>query len=362
MANESSPRKYPVFLVVMLVLVAALSVVNLGVNLYGPGRSNRERTTPAAAVPAETPHIAFITGGVDPFWDVTVIGARDAAKRYGAELEVHVPTEGAGDQDKIVRELLTKGVKGIAVSPLDAARQTGLLNQAAAAVNLMTFDSDAPASKRICYVGTNNYLAGWQCGEFVRNLLPDGGRIVISIGSLEKDNGRKRRQGLIDALLDRGYEPNRGMDAATADMAAAKFTILTTLLDNNDAETATTNVGVTLKEFEKIDCIVGLFGYSGPSILEALKQAEKLDQIKVVAFDDHDATLKAIADGHIEGTIVQDAYHFGYVSVEALALLTRENWNPPLSREILYPCFAVTKENLDGYSAERRRLLHTQGS
>ncbi len=355
MGDKATEREYPPFLIATLAVLAALCVTNFFVSLYGSNLFKDEDgdRTEAVILPRVAPRVAFVTGGVDPFWDITVAGARDAAVRYGAELQVHIPEEGAPSQDKILRDLLTKQVNGVAISPLNADGQTGLLNQVAAAVNLVTFDSDAPRSKRLCYVGTNNYTAGWLCGEVVHRVLPAGGRVLISIGSLDKDNGRKRRQGLIDELLGRVYEPAREPDPPDVELSGSAITIVATVLDENNADQAKANMIRAIGKHPDVDCLVGLFGYSGPSILAALTETGKLGQIKVVAFDDHEATLNGIRDGYIDATIVQDAYQFGYASVKALATLTRDEGELPLSREILFPCFAVQRDNLERFAAER---------
>ena len=112
-------------------------------------------------------------------------------------------------------------------------------------------------------------------------------------------------------------------------------------------------MAAALTKYTDIDCIVGLYSYSGASALAALADTGKRGQIKVVAFDDNEATLEAIREGQIEATIVQDAYHFGYGSVKALVDHARNEQNLPISGEILYPCFPVNSENVEAYSARR---------
>ena len=63
-------------------------------------------------------------------------------------------------QSKHVRDLLAKGVDGIAISPNNPQAQAELLNEAAEKTVLITFDSDAPSSKRRLFVGTDDYAAG----------------------------------------------------------------------------------------------------------------------------------------------------------------------------------------------------------
>ena len=67
-------------------------------------------------------------------------------------------------------------------------------------MNVITQDSDAPESNRVCYVGTNNYKAGVEAGKLLKQVLPDGGKIMIFVGSLDAQNAQDRRQGIIDQL------------------------------------------------------------------------------------------------------------------------------------------------------------------
>ena len=112
--------------------------------------------------------IAYVTNGVDPFWDLCAAGVRIAEKEFGVKCEVHMPTKGVVDQKRIMEGLLAKGIDGIAVSPVDAENQTTFLNEVAENSKLITQDADAPASKRIAYIGTNNYKAGRALGKLVK--------------------------------------------------------------------------------------------------------------------------------------------------------------------------------------------------
>ena len=155
------------------------------------------------------PSVAYVTNGVASFWVIAEAGAKQAAGEVDANVEVLMPAEGISDQKRMIEDLLTKGIDGFAVSPIDPQNQTELLNKAAAITSVITHDSDAPDSNRLCYIGMDNYLAGRMCGELVREAMPDGGKLAIFIGRLEQDNSRRRRQGVIDAILERSEDPSR---------------------------------------------------------------------------------------------------------------------------------------------------------
>ena len=78
--------------------------------------------------------------------------------------------------------------------------------EVAAKTNLVTHDSDAPESNRLCYIGVDNYDAGLMCAELVKKALPNGGKLMIFVGRMEQDNAKLRRQGLIDGLIGKERE------------------------------------------------------------------------------------------------------------------------------------------------------------
>lgn len=150
--------------------------------------------------------LAFVTNGVAPFWDIAAKGALQAQADFSVEVDVVMPSGGITDQKDKIEDLVTREVDGIAVSPIDAKNQTGLLNEVAAKTNLVTHDSDAPESNRLCYIGVDNYDAGLMCAELVKKALPNGGKLMIFVGRMEQDNAKLRRQGLIDGLIGKKRE------------------------------------------------------------------------------------------------------------------------------------------------------------
>jgi ribose transport system substrate-binding protein len=105
------------------------------------------------------PRIAYITNGVDPFWNTAAAGVKAGAREFNADAEVHMPAKGIVDQKRIVEGLLAGRIDGIAISPIDARNQVDLINEACGVTKVITHDSDAPDSKRLCFVGMNNYNA-----------------------------------------------------------------------------------------------------------------------------------------------------------------------------------------------------------
>ena len=239
-----------------------------------------------------------------------------------SDAEVQMPSEGVADQKRIVQALLARGIDGIAISPIDPDHQTDLLNEAAANTNLITHDSDAPGSNRLAFIGVDNYTAGRECGKLVKEALPDGGNILITVGRLEQLNARQRRQGVIDELLDRSFDPER-RDPNSGAISGDKYSILHTRIDQFDYAKAKAVVEDAINDYPDLNGVVGLLSYNPPLALEAIKEAGRLGDIKIIAFDEEDPTLQGIIDGHIYGTVVQNPYKYGYESVRILAALKR---------------------------------------
>jgi ribose transport system substrate-binding protein len=104
--------------------------------------------------------------------------------------------------------------------------------------------------------------------------------------------------------------------------------------------------------------MVGLWSYNGPSILEALRPEGKAGQIKIVCFDDERATLAAIKEGTIFGTVAQQPFEYGYQAVQMAAkILKGDRSAVPESKTILIPTVVIQKNNVDEYSKKLNQLL-----
>jgi ribose transport system substrate-binding protein len=297
----------------------------------------------------QKPKVAYVTNGIASFWVIAEAGVKAGGAKYGANVTTHMPAEGIADQKRMIEDLLTRGVDGIAISPIDPANQAALINQACEVTKVITHDSDAPGTKRLCYIGMDNYTAGRMCGKLVKEAMPEGGSVMIFIGRLEQDNARRRRQGVIDELLDREPDPSR-YDAPGDRLKGTKYNIVGTLTDQFDRAKGKANAEDAIARYPDLGCMVGLFAYNPPLCLEALKQSGKLGKIKMVAFDEADETLAAIKDGTCFGTVVQNPYMYGMESVRVLTALAKgDNSVIPKSGFIDIPARQIKKDNVDEF-------------
>jgi ribose transport system substrate-binding protein len=262
--------------------------------------------------------VAFVSNNPESFWTIAEAGTQKAAAEEDVEVVFRKPPQGdAALQKEIIDTVLGQGVKAIAVSVIAPKDQRVYLNQIADKVPLITQDNDAPDTKRLCYIGTDNYEAGKAAGRLVKEVLPQGGTVVLFVGDLVPLNAQQRRQGVLDELA--------GTKDAKGD-TFGKYKLYKTYTDQPEGPgKAKENAvqAVTALQGEKDVCMVGLWAYNPPAILAAVKEKGKVGQVHIVGFDEDTATLQGIADGAIHGTIVQQPFLFGYESVKMMAALAR---------------------------------------
>ncbi len=285
--------------------------------------------------------LAFVTNNASDFWTIARKGVERAnAELPDAEVEFRIPGEGsAAEQKRIIDDLLAKGVNGIAISPKDPDNQTQLINDTAKQALVITQDSDAPKSDRTCYIGTDNRAAGRQAGELIKEVLPQGGKIMVFVGTADARNAQERYQGIKDVL------------------AGTKIEIIDLRTDETDRVRAKSNAADTLVKYPEVACLVGLWSYNGPAILNAVKDAGKVGQVKIVCFDEEDETLAGIKEGAIYATVVQQPYEFGYQSVKMMAqILGGDKSAIPPSKQIFVPTLVIKKDSVDAFKTKIDQL------
>ncbi len=158
------------------------------------------KSAPAAHPGA--PVFAFISNNQSSFWEEARAGCYKAQADLGINVDFQMPGgQVVTEQNRIIESLLVKDqCKGMALSVISPKSQADLLKQVADKMPLVTHDSDAPESPRKVYLGTNNYDAGVELGKFIRQRMPDGGKLMLFVGDEDTLNAAERKRGLIDAL------------------------------------------------------------------------------------------------------------------------------------------------------------------
>ncbi len=317
--------------------------------------SVKQATTLHTVNEGDSIDLAYVTNGIDPFWTIAAAGVRAAAKDLGVNAEVLMPPKGVVDQKRMIENALARGIDGLAISPIDAKNQVDFINEAAKVTNVITQDSDAPDANRLCFIGMDNYKAGREAGKLIKEVIPDGGKVMIFVGRLEQLNAQQRRQGIIDELIDAPMQDGSNLTISPPSdvIKGEKYEILGTLTDNFDYPKAKANAEDTMASHPDLACMVGLFAYNIPNCLQAVEAAGKLNQIKMVSFDEADDTLNAIAAGTVHGTVSQQPFEYGYQSIRILKGLAEGDESVlPEGGTLEVPVVIVKQDNVAEFQAK----------
>lgn len=309
-----------VSLVLRISVVAALAAVLAFVPACGKKDSSGAKAK-----------IGVVTNCTADFWSLCEAGANKAATENNVELQFRQPEKAfdAAVQMPIVEAWAKQGLDGIAVSVIDPDGQTEDLTRIAKKVPLVTMDNDADKTGRKCYIGIDNYEAGKAAGRLVKKALPQGGTVAVFIGSTKSANGKARTQGVYDELA--GEKDAKGVDGThpqKPDLEVRTFgkDVKYHLVDraakeDGGPDNAQKTAGAVLARVKGLPnlAMVGLYAYNPPAILNDAKAKSMAKDIKIIGFDEDWETLKGIAAGEIEATVVQDPFAYGYESVKALA-------------------------------------------
>ena len=317
-----------------------ISIVIVGCLVLGVSCTNNPGPTNNAG-PSGNLRLAFVTNNASDFWTIARKGTEKAdAELNDVTVEFRLPADGtAAEQKRMLDDLLSKGVEGIAVSPVDPENQIQTLNEIAKSVLVVTQDSDAPTSDRAFYVGTDNVAAGRVAGGLIKEVLPQGGKIMLFVGKLDARNAQERLQGIREALQGSNVE------------------IIDTRTDDTDRVRAKSNVSDTLVRHPDVVGLVGLWSYNGPAILNAVTEANKRGQIKIVAFDEEDETLNGVKGGAIYATVVQQPFEFGYQAIKLMhQYLKGDKSAVPASKQIFVPTVVVKQDNVEEFTRKIDQL------
>jgi ribose transport system substrate-binding protein len=233
-----------------------------------------------------------------PYWEEAQAGLLDAAKQMGVKAELVGPEKfDPQEQLKAFQEVLNSKPAGIMISVTRPdLLQDAIDGAVAQGIPVITVDSDAPTSKRLMFVGTDNFRAGMESGKRMGEILKGQGQIVVVTipGQLNLD------------------ERARGMNEALKKYPGIK--LAQTIDDKGDPRVANDSISGLLKSKAKIDGIICLEASGGSGSAEALHRVDA--KIPIVGFDKDPETLDWIDRDGITATVTQKPYVMAYYAIK----------------------------------------------
>jgi ribose transport system substrate-binding protein len=247
-------------------------------------------------------YVLIATSVALPYWQETQAGLQDSAKTLGVKAEMAGPDSYAPDKElEAFQKAVAEKPAGILVSVARPDAFKSAIDLAVLqGIPVICLDADAPESKRVLFIGTDNFRAGQESGRRIAELLKGQGRIAIVTipGQLNLDD---RVRGVNDAL-----------------QKFPGIKVVATVNDKGDARSANDQISKLASGKEKLDGIICLEASGGSGSAEALHRLDQTGKVAIVAFDKDPETLDFIQSGAINETIAQKPYVMAYYGLKLL--------------------------------------------
>jgi ribose transport system substrate-binding protein len=261
-----------------------------------------QATGPAQAA-GET--FALIQAVVNPYYSSWPQAAKDAGADFGVKVEIGSPQDfDQVQQDAVVNGFIAKGIKGMAIQPVDAVAGAETVKRVVAAgVPVIGVAACAELKGTGAIMCINNALgeSAYEATKLVCSTLGGKGNIVHLDGQLADKNTAARIA---------------GVDRALAEMPGCK--LLQRITDIDSAEASRNAVSSLLaSKGDQIDGVVS--GAYNPSVAIAKEFTQRKEhRIKAVLFDDDKVVLAAVKAGYVLASRISNPYMLAYVGAEGL--------------------------------------------
>ncbi|MGA2442520.1 MAG: substrate-binding domain-containing protein [Tepidisphaeraceae bacterium] len=322
-----------IWVVFVVLIVGAVALVVF--------RKEQSETTPVSSHLRLT--IAVIPKGTThSYWNSVKAGATQAGKDLGVDMiyKGSMQEDDRAGQISVVEQFVSDNVNGIVLAPVDNVALVPAV-QAATAKKIPVIIIDSPVNGDagkdfVCYVGTNNKLAGKLGGDELARILGSKGKFILLRYAEGSASTMLREAGFLDAMKD-----NPGMmPLITARYAGTSV---------SEAQATALNMLDQIKQADGIFCpnestTVGM--------LNVLEQNNLAGKIHFVGFDATPHLVEALRKGEIDALVSQNPIKMGYQGVKACVDYIKGVAQEPIQDSGVQ---LITRDNLD--TPEVQKLL-----
>lgn len=322
-----------------------LSATCVAVSMIATGCSVGVHQQSGGGTQAEGPiKIAVVPKAIGfDFWENVRVGAQCAASRHD-DVDVHwdgvsAETDVSGQQS-LLQDLLAQGdIKGLVYAATDAKALSEITESAREqGTTVVNMDSGTePQPKDVPVYATNNVVAAERATNELAEQLGGRGKIAHIEFQPGTSTNDTRREG-----FERGLANHPGLNLVARQSSDS---------DYNQALQVTQDILTANPDLN------GIYAANEPSVLgaaEAVRQAGKVGQVKIVGWDTSEGEIKALREGVITGLIAQNPFKMGHDAVDAAVAKIRGNGRPQADTDT--GSTLITKDNVD--SPEVQKLLH----
>ena len=245
-----------------------------------------------------------------PFMQTVMKGVQDARKEIEA-MNVELLVREVSDQKtekavREIRELLDQGCQALAVMPKNTEEFAQLINECSLqGIPVITVNSDLENTSRVCFVGQDARQAGRAAADLMRELLPEGGHVLMISGYRHNRSHVKRDEGFREELSR--IRPDLHIEGP--------------FFANDDEQVSFSMASEFIQQFpadprHPLGIFLSAAGVEGTC--QAISSCSASESVRVICYDQTDENIRLMKEGYIRFIIGQDGYRQGY---EPLMLL-----------------------------------------
>lgn len=283
---------------------------------YGYKVLSHDLPTEKSQVEKYNYHIVLVPEELDnDYWRLVEQGAQAAAKDYGVMLEYVGPKQANIDNHlKTIEMSAASKVDGILTQGLSDEQFTPLINKVVeSGIPVITVDTDAANSKRLAYIGTDNYYSGFLAGKALIQDTKGQANVAIVTGSFYANHQQQRVKGFQDAV--KGEKGIHIIDVVESEISRVR---------------AAEKAYQIIKDHPEVNAFFGTSALDGIGIAQVVDKYVKPGKIYIVGFDALPETLAYIRNGTINATVVQEPYEMGYRAVKMMINLIQGKTVEPI--------------------------------
>ena len=266
-------------------------------------------------------------------------GAEAAAKELGAKngVEIEVawltpPQEDGQVQAQRIAQAVNEGADAIVISCSDAGKVTGAINDAVGrGLSVMTFDSDAPQSKRFTFYGVDDLKTGQATMAELANQMGGKGKVAVLQGNQNAPNLQKRVQGVREEAAK-----HAGIEIVG---------VFPNIETPQDAAAEVIRVDNAYPEIQGWAMVGGW-----PLFTRTLLDEIDPKRMKIVAVDALPVELPYVEKGLAPVLLAQPVYLWGYVGVSTM--VDKLVLNKTVPERIPMELVRVSKDNLGEWARQ----------
>lgn len=283
----------------------------------GYGMPREGLTTVLPVEPAETLYLGVVLPNWVGHTRIEMLRGIEAARgelsRYHVEVLVaECQTDIPSEVIERIDGLLAEGAKGIAICAIaDPAIESKVDLLAEAGVPVITFNSDLPESRRLCFIGQDYTKSGRIAAEMMSKCISQKGQILAVAGNLEFNGHRKRLDGFCARMQELGF-------------TAGQIEVIETY---NDYHVTRRKVSEVLAQKPRLAAIY-MANQSVAGCADAVKEAGKIGALRIICHDVSENTKKLLLERRVDLTISQDIFNQGYQPLMLLQGLLQRGIDP----------------------------------